>query len=80
MSLQEVPRDFKGHFVRWEGSYELTGPPPEGPVILASEGSGGESYSTAPLARTRALMRGSAKLARDLESQISRYLTESERH
>jgi hypothetical protein len=80
MSVEEVPRDLEGHFVRWEGSYELTGPPPHGPVILASEGSGGESYSTASLARTRALMRGSAKLARDLENQISRYLTESERH
>ena len=80
MSVQEVPRDLQGYFVRWEGSYELTGPPPAGPVILASEGSGGESYSTASLARTRALMRGSAKLARDLENQISRYLTESERH
>lgn len=76
MSLEEVPRDFDGHFFRWQGAYELTGKPPDGPVILASQASGGESYSTRPIARTRALTKGAEQLAGDLEKQISRYLTE----
>jgi hypothetical protein len=80
ISLEEVPRDLNTHFVRWEGVYELTGPPPEGPVILASESSGGASYATAGLARTRALSKGANQLARDLEKQISRYLKEPEGH
>jgi hypothetical protein len=80
MSLEEVPRELSTHFVRWEGAYELTGAPPSGPVILASESSGGASYSTVRLARTRALAKGSSQLARDLEQQISRYLAEPDRH
>jgi hypothetical protein len=80
MSLEEVPRDLATHFVRWEGVYELTGAPPGGPVVLASESSGGASYATARLARTRALTKGSSQLARDLEQQISRYLGEPGRH
>jgi len=80
MSLEELPRDLAGHFVRWQGAYELTGAPPDGPVILASEGSGGASYSSASLARARAVAKGSSQLARDLEERISRYLSEPEGH
>lgn len=74
MSLAEIPRSFPGHFFRWEGAYELTGEPPEGPVVLSSQASGGESYSTRELARTRALTKGASRLGGDLEGQISRYL------
>ena len=80
MSLAEIPRDFEGHFFRWEGAYELTGQPPHGPVVLAAQASGGESYSTRALARTRALSKGAQKLAGDLEGQISRYLRERPDH
>lgn len=80
MSLSEIPRDFKGHFFRWEGAYELTGEPPQGPVVLASQASGGESYSTRALARTRALDKGAQKLAGELGGQISRYLRERPDH
>ena len=80
MSLAEIPRDFEGHFFRGEGAYELTGEPPHGPVVLASQASGGESYSTRALARTRALTKGAQKLAGELEGQISRYLRERPDH
>jgi hypothetical protein len=80
MSLQEVPRGFEGHFFRWEGAYELTGAPPHGPVVLASQASGGESYATRSVARSRALAKGAEKLAGDLEGQISRYLRERADH
>jgi hypothetical protein len=80
MSLQEIQRGFDGHFVRWEGAWQLTGAPPHGPVVLSSKADGGESYSTASLARTRALAKGSAELSRDLERQISRYLRDAADH
>jgi hypothetical protein len=80
MILEEVPRDFQGHFVRWEGSYEVAGAPPDGPVVLSSQGAGGESYSTVSVARTRALTKGAQKLAGDLQEQISRYLQERPEH
>lgn len=80
MQLEEVPRDFAAHFVRWEGSYELTGPSPDGVVVLSSQGSGGESYATLPIARTRALAKGAQQLANDLQRQISRYLEEPGDH
>jgi hypothetical protein len=80
MSLEEVPRGFDGHFFRWEGAFELKGAQPNGAVVLASQASGGESYATASIARTRALAKGAQKLAGDLEGQISRYLREASEH
>jgi hypothetical protein len=80
MSLQEVPRGFEGHFFRWEGAFELKGAQPDATVLLASQASGGESYATASIARTRALAKGAQKLAADLEGQISRYLRETSEH
>jgi hypothetical protein len=81
MLLEEVPRNFDGHFVRWEGSYELMGGPAESSVVvLSSQGSGGESYSTASVARARALATGAQELASDLQKQISRYLQERDDH
>jgi hypothetical protein len=80
MVLEEVPRDFDGHFVRWEGSYEVTGAAPDGAVVMSSQASGGESYPTLSVARTRALAKGSQQLAGDLQNQISRYLQEREDH
>lgn len=80
MVLEEVPRGFDGHFVRWEGAYELSGAAPDGAVLFSSQGSGGESYSTLEIARTRALARGARQLADDLQGQISRYLQEPDDH
>lgn len=80
MTLQEVPRGFDGHFVRWEGAYELAGAPPDAAVLFSSQGSGGESYSTLEIARTRALARGASRLADDLRGQIARYLQEPDDH
>jgi hypothetical protein len=80
MSLQDVDRGLDTKFVRWEGAFELTGAPPNGAVILSSKSSGGESFSSASLARTRAIMKGSAKLSRELKRQIARYLAESRGH
>ncbi len=80
MLLEKVPREFDGHFVRWQGAYEVTGPPPGGVVVLSSQGSGGESYSTLDIARTRALTKGAQQLANDLQQQISRYLQDREDH
>ena len=80
MSLEEIQRGFDAVFVRWEGTWQLTGAPPHGPVVLSSKADGGESYSTASLARTRALAKGSGELSRDLERQISRYLRDAADH
>lgn len=76
VSLQQIDRELDAFFVRWEGACALTGPPPSGAVVLSAMDSGGESFSTPGLARTRAIMKGSAKLSRELEAQISRYLSE----
>jgi len=80
MSLEEIERGFAGHFFRWEGAWELTGAPPHGSVVLASQASGGESHTTKSVARSRALAKGSQKLSGDLEGQISRYLRERVEH
>jgi hypothetical protein len=80
MVLEEVPRGFEGHFVRWEGGWQLGAPGSDGTVLLSSQGSGGESYSTLSVARARALAKGAQKLAADLQKQISRYLQEREDH
>ena len=80
MSLEELDRGFKGHFFRWQGAWEVTGEPPHGSVVLASQDSGGESHTTKSVARSRALAKGAQKLATDLEAQISRYLREPAEH
>jgi hypothetical protein len=80
MSLAEVPRNYAAHFVRWEGDFELVGPPPHRSVIAASNGSGVEGFKTLAFARERALTKGIAKLSRDLRGQISRYLRETPDH
>ena len=80
MSLEEIPRDFEGHFFRWQGAYEVTGAPPHGAVIMASQASGGESFRTRSTARMRALTKGAEQLAGELETQISRYLGEGAGH
>ena len=80
MSLEEIPRDFEGHFFRWQGAYEVTGAPPHGAVIMASQAAGGESFRTRSTARMRALTKGAEQLAGELETQISRYLGEDAGH
>ena len=81
VSLQEIPRNLPNtHFYRWEAAYQVAGRPPSGPVLLAMEASGGESFSTPELARKRAIAKGSSELAQDVTRKVSRYLMESSEH
>jgi len=81
VSLQEIQRDLPDtYFFRWEATYEIAGYLPHGPVVLSTEASGGESFSTRELARKRAIAKGSSQLARDVTQKISRYLREDSEH
>lgn len=81
VSLQEIPRGLPNtYFYRWKAAYDVAESFPHGSVLLSTEASGGESFSTRELARERAIAKGSSQLARDVSQKISRYLREEAKH